>query len=523
MKKRFKLGLGIAALAAGAMLLGGCTGSFCSKEDKGHILYAMDSGVTKYYDATDSGKPESAKPVEGFDNLYYTASLSNSTNLKTVVDTAKSKIAIQVPTLKYFMCFDDAVLNIVVDETMSNLDYVNNTLLKDVTSVEKITSKETITATHLYGNDDFPGLFNEFGHLKFYSETSEKTTNKLWVQWDNINQIVRSNYVGKTIDGEEFKLAECPTSDFISYYKQQMDSKIASYRSCLAINTGYYGNYNGQEVKITGKSWSYAWGVDPLSGLIVYPVGALTDIITKGLLDGGVMAGVAQLLALIIITVLVRGIMLAATFKQTTATSKMQTLQPEIAKIQAKYPNSNTNQYEKQRVAEETMKLYKKHKINPFGSIIIMLVQFPVFICVWGALQGSAYLSSNAVLGLNLSDSISSVLFTWSNWANPSSGVWTALVLFLLMAGAQVVSMLLPQWLQKSKLKKLEKLGKNPAQKQQDNKMKWFTYIMMVMIIVMGFSLASAMGVYWFIGALISIAQTLITNAVNNRKSQKKR
>jgi membrane protein insertase Oxa1/YidC/SpoIIIJ len=91
------------------------------------------------------------------------------------------------------------------------------------------------------------------------------------------------------------------------------------------------------------------------------------------------------------------------------------------------------------------------------------------------------------------------------------------------MAGSQVVSMLLPQWIQKSKLKKLEKLGKNPAQKQQDNKMKWFTYIMMVMIIVMGFSLASAMGVYWLIGALISIAQTLITNAVNNRKTHKKK
>jgi membrane protein insertase Oxa1/YidC/SpoIIIJ len=34
------------------------------------------------------------------------------------------------------------------------------------------------------------------------------------------------------------------------------------------------------------------------------------------------------------------------------------------------------------------------------------------------------------------------------------------------------------------------------------------------MIIVMGFSLPSAMGIYWFLGALISIGQTYITRKV---------
>ena len=114
------------------------------------------------------------------------------------------------------------------------------------------------------------------------------------------------------------------------------------------------------------------------------------------------------------------------------------------------------------------------------------------------------------------------MLTTWSNWKNATStGVITALVLFLLMSGAQAVAMLLPQWIQKSKTKKLQKLGKNPAQKEQNNRMKWFTYIMLIMIIFMGFSLASAMGIYWFVGALISIAQTLITNAIMDKKKKR--
>ena len=90
------------------------------------------------------------------------------------------------------------------------------------------------------------------------------------------------------------------------------------------------------------------------------------------------------------------------------------------------------------------------------------------------------------------------------------------------MAAAQVVAMLLPQWIQKAKRKKVASLGKNPAQTQQQNNMKMFTYIMMAMIIFMGFTLPSAMGVYWFVGALFSIVQTLVVEKINASRSKKK-
>ena len=196
----------------------------------------------------------------------------------------------------------------------------------------------------------------------------------------------------------------------------------------------------------------------------------------------------------------------------------MQLLQPEIAKIQAKYPNSNTNRNEQQRMAMEMQAMYKKHGVNPFGAIITMFFQFPIFICVWGAIQGSASISTGSFLGLNLSSSISSTLFNGANWANGSA--FTALVLFLLMSGTQVLSMLLPRILQKKKTKNVAKLGTNPAMKANESKTRMFTIIMMGMIIVMGFMLVSAMGVYWLVGALFAICQTLITNAVNNRKKK---
>ena len=509
MKKGTKIGLGAIALLGGAMILTGCTNSFCSKEDKAHILYAFDAGVTQYYDASEAAELTAegytVKNLEGFNNVVYVASLSNSNILQTIVSDATSKQSFAAPSLDYFVEFDKQFLNLAVEA--SGLEKAN------------------VTAAMINGEGDDHGILSEHGDLKFYIKSDVKKENVIWNNWNAINENVRASAVeGTYVDYDgTLTIDECPTTDFVKYYQSTMNTKINAYRSCIAINDGYFGHYNNTTAKITGKSWGYAWGVGPLSGLLVYPIGWGIDSLTSAMLPSLGM-GWAQLMAILIITIIVRGLMLAVTFRQTAASQKMQALQPEVAKIQAKYPNANTNNYEKQRLAEETQKLYKKHKINPLSSILIMFVQFPIFICVWSAMNGSAWLSTGQVLGLHLSESISSVLTTWSNWKNAAStGVITALVLFLLMSGAQVVAMLLPQWIQKRKTAKLQKLGRNPAQKEQNNRMKWFTYIMLAMIIVMGFSLASAMGVYWFIGALISIAQTLITNAVMDKKKQQKK
>lgn len=520
MKKGMKIGLGAVAFLAGALVLTGCTNSFCSKKDKAHLLFAFDRGVTNYCDSTENASEEDKLLIETATNnpgdyVVYdvnaqvkgVATISQDSYLYSLIANAE-KNYYSVPTLNYFVEFDKKVLNLAIDA--ANADGASYTLA-DITA-EQIGGDNIIA-----DNETFvPGILDEYGYLKFYEASSTKAEDKIWHKWGIINNEIRTEAV--------VGIDECPTSDFVKFYQSQMNTRVNNSRACIALKDGYYGHYgtanDKTKVLITGKNWGYAWKTGFLSGLLVYPIGAAIDWLTSSMLPG-VGHGWAQLLAILIVTVVVRGLMLAVTFKQTTASSKMQALQPEVAKIQAKYPNANTNNYEKQKLAEETQKLYKKNGINPFGSILIMLIQFPIFICVWGAMQGSAWLSTDAVLGLHLSDSISSVLTTWSNWRNAGeTGVITALVLFLLMSGAQVVSMLLPQWLQKNKMKKVQKLGKNPAQKENNNRMKWFTYIMMIMIIIMGFSLASAMGVYWLIGALISITQTLITTYVMDHKKK---
>ena len=493
MKKRTKLTVLGLTLIAGSLILSGCTASFCSNDDKAHILYALDYGVCDYYDHQVEG---SAQAFEGNNNVYYIINRPTSTSSGLgKADSDATKAGLHLPSSQYFVQMDQLVLENALQA--SNLDKAS------------VSFEDAIKA------------LDNYGYLKFSGE-------KLWDGWDSLNnkltEMAASGEKGLTID-------DLPTNDYVTIYKKDMNSLINGYRSCIAITTddyGYYGYANGAQyrdgdkvsVQIEAKDWGYAWKKGFLEGLLVYPIGWLTETFVSAFKSGGVVGGLAQLLAIFAITFIVRSLMLLVTIKQTTGNAKMQALQPEIAKIQNKYPNANTNTYEKQQMAQEMNRLYKKNKINPLSSLLVMIVQFPVFICVWGALQGSASLSSDSLLKLHLSDSINTVLFNGANWGNGSAV--TALILFLLMAAAQVVAMLLPQWLQKIKRKKVASLGKNPAQTDQQSKMKMFTYMMMAMIIFMGFTLPSAMGVYWFFGALFSIAQTLIIEAINNRKSKKK-
>ena len=516
MKKRTKLTFaGIVTIGA-AILLSGCTASFCSKDDKAHILYAFDYGVSDYYESTDANLPADAEKVWAEnDQIYYIAELPVSTSSgigRTNNDAIKNSISL--PTLNYFKVMDRLVLEQALKVSFSiEGDY------------STVTYAQVLTA------------LDDNGYLKYApSDTlSDNSKEKLWTGWDELNQTIRNMSI---VAGSGVVIDDLPNNDWVALYKKDMNALTASYRSCLALNEGKFGYYgyakgahyreNGPINAVNGKApttiekkdWGYAWKKGFLEGLLIFPIGWLTDTFINGLKNIGMGGGVPQLLAIFLTTFIIRALWLLVTFRNTRSQAKMQALQPEMAKIQNKYPNANKNQYEKQQMAAEMNRLYKKNKVNPFSQLIIMFFQFPLFICVWSAFQGLAALSSDTFLNLHLSDTISGVLFNGANWANGSA--FTALGLFLVMAATQIVAMLLPSWIQKAKRKKIASLGKNPAQKEQQNRAKMFTYIMTAMVLFMGFTLVSALGVYWIVGAIFQICQTLIFEKINNRKGKKK-
>ena len=77
-------------------------------------------------------------------------------------------------------------------------------------------------------------------------------------------------------------------------------------------------------------------------------------------------------LVLLLFALLVRLITGPLTKKSYESSQNMQKIQPEIKKMQAKYKGNP------QRLNKETMALYKKHKVNPLGGCLPIMLQMPL-------------------------------------------------------------------------------------------------------------------------------------------------
>lgn len=565
MKKlsRKKIFIGLAALL-GTGLLASCTANFCSETDQAQMAYPYEQGVTVYVDkneyeslksATETKDliaQEEAKGIAGpafvdsdgnainddiykyvpyklDDNKQIEFTAAKASFVQTITSTAY-KNGYVMPSLKYWASIDDYVLQAatyLADPSITEKSYTVGQKASDsfIKSLKATTTDvENGYVINPYAQADYNGgssiaennnsILRTYGYVKFSGQGGS-----IWGYWANWNaELYKSNDPALGMDN-------VPTKDFADLYKNQVSAKVNQNRSCIATKDGkfgHYGNSSDWEVEISRKDWGYAWNKGFLEGLLVYPVSWLVDTFAFGMDPG--LSGVGQIWALVFVTLIVRGLLLLVSFRSTMDSQKMQALQPELAKLQSKYPNSNTNQAEKQRLAQEQMALYKRHKIKPFRQFIVLIVQFPVFICVWSGLQGSAALSTGEFLGMRLSDNISTILFNVKGaWYYNENGWWTALILFILMAVTQVMAMMLPRIMSKAQTKKIAKLSANPAQSDTQKQMKWVSIFMMIFTIVMGFMLPSAMGVYWLIGGLISMIQTLVTQLVIMKKSKEKK
>jgi YidC/Oxa1 family membrane protein insertase len=84
--------------------------------------------------------------------------------------------------------------------------------------------------------------------------------------------------------------------------------------------------------------------------------------------------------ALIFFTLFVRFLLLPLSIKQQKSMQESQKIQPELLEIREKYKN------DKQKLNEETMKLYQNKGINPAGGCFPLLIQFPIIIGLYQAI-----------------------------------------------------------------------------------------------------------------------------------------
>ncbi|PLK24216.1 membrane protein insertase YidC [Novosphingobium sp. TH158] len=84
--------------------------------------------------------------------------------------------------------------------------------------------------------------------------------------------------------------------------------------------------------------------------------------------------------AIILLTLIVRGIMFPIAQRQFTSMAAMKAIQPKMKALQERYKD------DKQKLQEETLKLYKSEGVNPLGGCLPIFLQIPVFFALYKVL-----------------------------------------------------------------------------------------------------------------------------------------
>ncbi|MEA2413097.1 MAG: YidC/Oxa1 family rane protein insertase, partial [Thermoleophilaceae bacterium] len=126
------------------------------------------------------------------------------------------------------------------------------------------------------------------------------------------------------------------------------------------------------------------------------------------------------------LTVVIRMLILPLTFKQVRSMQALQRLQPEMKKIQARYKD------DKQRQQQAMMEFYKEHQVNPLGSCLPLILQFPFFIGLYQTLRSSGFKAEVGDQGQ---------FFFIPNITKPLTGHTTELVVMIVLyVGTQLAS-----------------------------------------------------------------------------------
>lgn len=212
-------------------------------------------------------------------------------------------------------------------------------------------------------------------------------------------------------------------------------------------------------------------------------------------------------IAIILLTIIIRTILLVPSQKSMKSQRRMQELQPRLNKIKEQHKG------DQQRIASETMAVWKEAKISPFGSCLPILMQFPFLIALFYVIQNglnpdNTYMFYSPYSNFSLNDINTNFLglldLTTAN----------LYVLPLIIGGLQFIQMKLSF---AKMAKKQDEQGQKPKNEMAlaNNMM---TYIMPIMIALFTASLPAGVGIYWGTSTIYGIVQQLIINKGGKKK-----
>ncbi len=191
--------------------------------------------------------------------------------------------------------------------------------------------------------------------------------------------------------------------------------------------------------------------------------------------------------AIIALTFLINLVLFPLTRQSFLSMKRMQQVQPQMAKLREKYKD-NTQQLNK-----EMMELYKKHKVNPLGGCLPMLLQMPVFIALYVAISKFVKLIGADFLWVHDLSSPDRVPLPFTL---PFLGNQLHVLPLIMIAGMAV----------QQRASAMSSVGQDPAMAEQQ---KMMAFMMPVIFGFIFYSMPAALVLYWLTNTVIMTSYQL--------------
>jgi YidC/Oxa1 family membrane protein insertase len=210
-------------------------------------------------------------------------------------------------------------------------------------------------------------------------------------------------------------------------------------------------------------------------------------------------------LAIILFTIFLKLLLTPLSLMQTKSMKAMQAIGPEIAALKKKYPK------DRERLAQEQMRLYKEHGVNPAAGCLPMI---PMMIVLIGLYQALIHLSCDPNNAANIAATYciperSNPFFhdSWLWIANLGAPDIPLTIGGIPIPGVLPVAMLITQFA----YGKLTPTTGSMDDPQQQMMMRMTTYYMPIMLFFFSFNFPAGLVLYWTISNIFEIIRMGVT------------
>lgn len=364
----------------------------------------------------------------------------------------------------------------------------------------------------------FQQLDNSYGEYRraMYREVDDNNTHNV-TSFDNGLSVVEDEQVGwAATNGKYFTVIGVPdqaTSYETSFRQTTGDSLISQVNSFYFTRTGISGtSFSDVYRYYTGPKLATFLDLYDVQNNNVFGLGGL---MLDEVLDSSSWLGWLQTLlrwvlqffyrlipnygvAIILLTILVKLLIQPISKKGMDSTAKMSALAPKVQELQTKYKD------DPQTLNAAMAKLYKDEGISPMGSCLPMLIQFPIFIALYGLLsthyelRGAMFIPG-WIPDLSVPDTVFTLPFNIPFLGN---GIH---VLPIIYTASMIYSMKVTQ-------------ATSTQQTGQQGMMKFMTYGMPIIFFFILYNAPSGLILYWTVMNFISILQQMYVNKKKTKK-----